>query len=173
MQNSLDELPFSNLDDKEFENLQDNDYYVQCRTPDSFTSSILTNSNMLPDFFENYNLNDFLLLHLNTRSLSKNFNELHELICSMQIQPDIVGITETKLNVNSNLDLVHISGYKFYSCNSLSFSGGVAIHAKNSLQIKIRNDINLYSIDFESIWIETSSVNDKNSTLIGVVAFYL
>ena len=41
----------------------------------------------------------FSILHCNIRSLSKNLNLLEELLCSFDSKLDILGITETKLEV--------------------------------------------------------------------------
>ena len=38
------------------------------------------------------------IFHCNTRRLSKNFSTLGEILNSLDSKPDILGITETKLN---------------------------------------------------------------------------
>ena len=39
--------------------------------------------------------NSILSLHKNIRSLAKNFNKLEELLHEMQVQPDIIAVTDT------------------------------------------------------------------------------
>ena len=53
------------------------------------------------------------LIHCNIRSLQKNQTLLSDLINILSSRPDIIGISETKLNENSvhNIDLL---GYNFY-----------------------------------------------------------
>ena len=43
---------------------------------------------------------DFNVVHFNARSLSKNFNKIEEFLCDMSRFPDVVAISETKLNTN-------------------------------------------------------------------------
>ena len=38
-------------------------------------------------------------LNCNIRSLAKNINRLEDLLCSLGVQPDVIGITETRLNL--------------------------------------------------------------------------
>ena len=46
---------------------------------------------------------NLFIFHCNTRSLWKNFNLLEEILDFMDSQPDIFGITETKLNESSGV----------------------------------------------------------------------
>ena len=124
---------------------------------------------MLSFFNTNFKTNDLVILHVNVRSLNKNLGNLEELICFMHAQPDLIAITETKLNFNSSLDLVKIAGYKFYNRNSLSMSGGVGLYVKDGLDIIPRNDIELFSSDFESLWFETRYSAGGKAIVIGVV----
>ena len=48
------------------------------------------------------------LLHINIRSLTKHIDKLHQFISTLPIQPEIIAITETKLNKLSNLNLVKL-----------------------------------------------------------------
>ena len=43
------------------------------------------------------------IIHLNTRSPSKNISKFYELLTDTVITPDIIAISETKLNNSSNL----------------------------------------------------------------------
>ena len=57
--------------------------------------------------------NAISFLHCNIQSLSKNINLLEDTLCSLSIiiNPDILAITETRLNVNaiSNVELPNYS----------------------------------------------------------------
>ena len=61
------------------------------------------NSQEKKNLTNNYELT---FLHVNIRGLRKNLSQLEELITSCNICPDIIGIGETKLNKNSNTDLL-------------------------------------------------------------------
>ena len=74
----------------------------------------------------NSQMNNLTLFHLNIRSLQKNFNDLHELLCNLSEPPHIICLSETKIKHNTLLNL-SISGYKFLNVNSLTNAGGVGV----------------------------------------------
>ena len=43
-----------------------------------------------------------MIMHVNTRSLHKNFEKLEELIREINISPDVIAISETKLKDNTS-----------------------------------------------------------------------
>ena len=94
--------------------------------------------------------NDFCILHVNIRSLNKNFDALEELILQFQKQPDIIAISETKLKQDF---LSTLPGDTFLQNNSKSNAGGVGFFIKNSINY-IFYQIELYSVDCENLWVE-------------------
>ena len=48
------------------------------------------------------------IIHVNTRSLSKNISKIYELLTDIVITPDIIAISETKLNNNSNYNDIQL-----------------------------------------------------------------
>ena len=68
---------------------------------------------------------NFSLLHLNARSLLKNFDKFTQLLDSSQHEFSAIGISETWLN-NINEDYVIITGYRFISSNRVGRIGGSA-----------------------------------------------
>ena len=79
-------LPLNALEPIDHGELCDDDSYLSIDNIDSHFESNC------------YNANDLIILHVNTRSLIKNIDRLEELICLMKYQPDVIAITETKLN---------------------------------------------------------------------------
>jgi len=75
---------------------------------------------------------DLSLLHLNVRSLTKNCEKIEELLASMNCLPDIITISETKLNSKStgNVNLIQISGYNFQATKN-----GVCVLKKKTKNI--------------------------------------
>ena len=152
----FDNLPINCLDLPDHSELQGHEGYIS-----------LDNLNL---HFDNYADSDLVILHVNTRSLNKNVNLLEDLICRIKYQPDVVAITETRLNINSNLDLVSLSGYNLFNIDSLTQAGGVALYIKSHLSAILRNDIVFHDIDLESIWVEINYNNVKlKNIIIGVV----
>ena len=65
--------------------------------------------------------NTFSLFHVNTRSLSKNFDQLQNVLSTVKIDFDLIGITETKQQVDKDfLVNVNITGYHMYTQPSKS-----------------------------------------------------
>ena len=93
------------------------------------------------------------MLHINIRSLAKNYDKLHQFICNLPFQPGIIAITETKLNINSNTNNIQLDNYKLIHKDSMSRAGGVAMYISNHLNFTINTDIELYDKTTESLWI--------------------
>jgi len=53
------------------------------------------------------------IIHLTTRSLSKNISKIYELLTDIVFTPDIIAISETKLNNNSTYNDIQLPGYTF------------------------------------------------------------
>ena len=67
------------------------------------------------------------LFHCNIRSLPKNLTLLNDVIYTLSSKPDVIAITETKLNVNT-IHNIDIPGYNFYHVNSATPAGGAGIY---------------------------------------------
>ena len=82
------------------------------------------------------NCNDYInVLHINARSLNKNFDLVIALIKSLPKLPHFLSISETWLN-SSNEHLHEMDGFNAYYVHRPegSIGGGVAIYVKNNLQ---------------------------------------
>ena len=74
----------------------------------------------------------FVLFHTNVKSLAKHFDELQSLLSTLQTKFDVIGISETKENIDKGLITnVDLSGYHRYTQPSKSAAGGVAIYFKD------------------------------------------
>ena len=102
------------------------------------------------------------MFHSNFRSLSKHIDELQILLRSTEIPFDIIGISETKEQVDSGfLTNVNLHGFDYYSQPSKTSAGYVAIYIKSSLNYVIRNDLNKTEDEFECIWVEIKTLRAK------------
>jgi len=63
-------------------------------------------------FNNSRNSNSLILLHLNIRSLLKNFDLLYEFLESLTVSPDIICLTETRIK-NCPLININIPNYRF------------------------------------------------------------
>ena len=74
---------------------------------------------------------DFLIMHVNrpTRSLSKKFSDLKELLVDISNKPDILAISETKLKDGQQHNYnVELDGFEFLKYNSTTNVGGTGIY---------------------------------------------
>jgi len=110
--------------------------------------------------------NQFIILHLNARSLLKKLNLLEVLIKAFNVNIDIIAVTET-WETSSNEHVINISGYNKYSKyrGSEMKGGGVALFIKNTLEYSA---INIETQTFESIFIEVNHIHIK-PTIIGTI----
>ena len=77
---------------------------------------------------------EFIVMHLNVRSLVRNYQELIDLINNNK--PDVLLLCETFLHLN-NVNLCHIPGYNFtYKNRTTGKGGGIAIYSKDCYRIK-------------------------------------
>ena len=96
-----------------------------------------------------YKANFISVIHANIRSLAKNFYQLEELLHEMQVQPDIIVVTETWLEP-SRTKRVTLPGYNFFHTDALTASpnetglaGGVGMYVKSSINATVRDQFRL------------------------------
>ena len=81
-----------------------------------------------------------LITHFNARSFAKNRKLIKEFISEIDYLPEMIGISETKLNVNTCLNL-NIPFYDLFHHDSPSNVGGVGIYVKQNLNYRLRANI--------------------------------
>src|SRR5271155_618058 len=83
------------------------------------------------------------ILHVNCRSMPKNFSALTTIISNAKIKPTIIAITETWLK-SYNEKLFPLEGYNFV-CNSRpkKKGGGVAIYIDATYEASARPELDL------------------------------
>ena len=107
------------------------------------------------------------LIHINARSLNKNFDSIELLLNSLQsFQFSVIGVSETWLNTSSP-PLYAIENYQMLrSDRGHRKGGGVAIYARNDLNFKLRSDLHIENT--EHIFLEIVNNNAKN-VIVGVI----
>ena len=121
---------------------------------------------------------DMFVLHVNARSLVKNFDEIESLILKTSTPPDVLCISETRFKddkINWQSQLSNLTGYKPAFDNSPTNAGGVAIYVKNELNPKVKRELRLEDPHCESVFVEIDISashflgNSKKTLLIGCV----
>ncbi len=119
---------------------------------------------------ENSNIQtNFSLLHLNIRSIANKFDLFKNLIDTLDIPFQIIGLTETWLNDN-NMDCFTLNEHKYFGSNRPNKKGGgVGLYVSKHLEYKSRNDLdkNVDNI-IETRFIEVLNKCGKN-IITGVV----
>lgn len=109
--------------------------------------------------------NKFSLLNINTRSISKNFENLKTMLCNLKFNFKIICVTETWLKehmvTNSNFN---IPGYKsiHQPRSENRTGGGTCLFLHNSINYKLRSNLSINTDDCESLTVELINQNTRN-----------
>ena len=110
------------------------------------------------------------VLHLNNSSLSSHINELKPLLSSVNLNFDIICITESRIT-KSNLPTsnMHISGYNIEQRPTESSACGTLIYISQNLSYKNKPDLQIYHPKhLESTFTEIL-LPDKSKFITGTV----
>ena len=110
--------------------------------------------------------NSTLMVHFNSRSLAKNKHLIEEFITEVKYSPEVNGISETKINSNTCLNL-NFPDFDFFRNDSSTNAGGVGIYINQNLKHKLRNDLLLNLPNCEDIWTEVST--NQGSIIFAVI----
>ena len=129
-------------------------------TPDEFNNALL-NLNMASQFFS---------MHLNISSLSYHHLELYNLISSLKIKPNIIGISETRLQKGKQpITNISLPNYVYEHTPTESGKGGTLLYTDKSIKYKLRQDLNIFEKKMiESTFIQILNKKQKN-LIIGCV----
>jgi endonuclease/exonuclease/phosphatase family metal-dependent hydrolase len=145
---------------------------------DNLSSNVSDSSSC--NYIEESKLNEFFdfkkecqkqslkLMHINCRSLKKNYTAINDLIATVDDRLTALAVTETWLS-NANKDSVDLVGYEFISNNRQDKSGGgVGIYINIDVNYVVRHELTRMSTYLECIFIEMVVVGGKN-ILLGCV----
>ena len=77
-------------------------------------------------YFADKRINDLSLIHLNISSLPANFNKLNDLLADLNLEPDVIALTETKITEVTNNDFCPtLDNYSFINIPSETKSGAL------------------------------------------------
>ena len=81
---------------------------------------------------------ELFIIHINIRSLNKNFDNLLKFLTELGTHPNIICLTETRLKQNS-LGNTQIPGYKFCHVDLGTNAGGVVIYIDEEIEFACEN----------------------------------
>ena len=133
------------------------EYYL----PNDF-SRLMKTANITKD-------NIFSMTHLNIRCLNNKLDSLKQLLNSLHLPFQIIGLTETWLN-DTNNDIFKLDDYDFVDANRTSRNGGgVGIYITKDINFELHRDLNINDENImESTFAEIITPNKKN-IVIGVI----
>ena len=116
------------------------------------------------------NDNNLFIIHVNTRSLSKNFDNLKILLASIHTSPDVIGISESWLT-DSNSHKFKLDGYHSYHiCRPYDAHGGVSLFVKTSIKSFLIDAHSYANKDIEILTVcLPSDNNNKKNTIISCI----
>ena len=104
--------------------------------------------------------NKCFAIHINIRSLHKNFDNLHHFVSELKLQPTLICLSETRLKESSNIGTLKIEGYKLVHANSITNAGGVALYVSDHLDMEFANQFNIDCPGCEELWIKERLKNN-------------
>ena len=97
------------------------------------------------------NDNDSLsIIHLNIRSLNKNFDKLYDFLVCLSFTPDVLCLSKSCIKKQPLVN-INLSGYSFVNVDPVDNAGGVAMYVRNDLKITQEQNIHLHVC--ESLWL--------------------
>ena len=111
-----------------------------------------------------FDKSSFSMLHLNIRSLQKNFDSLLNLLMTLKFEFKVICITETWCSDNSmNHNLFELPQYKsIHQVRRAGKGGGIAVFLHESLTFNIRHDLSINNADIEALCVEIIFKKSKN-----------
>ena len=106
-------------------------------------------------------------LHINIRSLHKNFDNLYDFLVELNFLPDVICVTETRIKLHPLLNIL-LPNYTFFHTDSRTKAGGVGIYVLNKLQVK-KSNTQYNFLKSECLWLDISENNFKTELTVGAV----
>ena len=107
----------------------------------------------------------FSILHLNIRSLQKNFEKLVNFLATLSFDFKVICISETWCSSeNNNSDLFKLPNYNsiHQTRSSRKTGGGLAVFVHDTLTYSLKKELCINNEDIEAICIEISNSKSKN-----------
>ena len=113
------------------------------------------------DLISTQNPTQFTIMHINSRSLSKNFDNINSFLKSLYAPPNVLAVTETWLT-DTNKHLHEIVGYHSYHLvRNARARGGVSIYVTNLISSEQLDSLTFINdqIEINTVKITTHSFN--------------
>ena len=108
-------------------------------------------------------------MHLNISSLSYHHLELYNLLSNLKIKPNIIGISETRLQRGKQpITNISLPNYVYEHTPTESGKGGTLLYIDKNIKYKLRNDLNIYEKRWLSLLLNNylEILNKKQENMI-------
>jgi hypothetical protein len=123
------------------------------------------------DIQNKIDLIELSILHMNIRSIPKNFNKLQPVLQQSQVKYNLIALTETWLK-DSNADTFGLNNYTHeFLTRTNKNGGGISLFLDNKYSYKAREDLSCVESSLEMLWveIEKSSINATKNLIFGII----
>ena len=139
-------------------------------TKSNFETLYFKPNEIKPNFQSTQYLEKLNVLHVNIRSIKRNFENLKALLKECELVFNIIRVSETwcsntELQSNSNVSLAGEDSVSYERSKKSRRGGGVLIFIKKSLSYKIRKDLSESDEHKEILSLEISFKNSSNILL--------
>ena len=110
---------------------------------------------------------EIFLLHLNIRSLQKNFDNFYNFLTSLPTAPHVISLTETNIK-DKPICNISIPVYTFLHVNSLTNAGGVGVYINNNLHLKQIN-LSVKCATCKDIWMNITFPKTNTQFIVGTI----
>ena len=90
-----------------------------------------------------HNNESLFIIHINIRSLNKNFDSLLEFLHLLFAVPDIICLSETKIKDENITVLLRIPNYEFIHADSKTNAVGVAMYNNSEIKLEVLQQLHL------------------------------
>ena len=104
--------------------------------------------------------NSLSLVHINIRSISRNYDSLSASLATLKLKFDIIALSESWLK-DTALDIYFPEYSSYHSIRPARNGGGTALYIRKHLKASIINDLCINNNDIESVFAEISHSGGK------------
>ena len=122
------------------------------------------------DDFQLLNIsNNFNIFHSNISGVESKLDNLNEFLSGSSSKIDVIALTETSEKEDTGfLTNVEREDLQIFHTGSKSNKGGTAIYANKNFDSIERTDLNINSLEYESMWIEIKNKRSKNIIIASI-----
>ena len=109
-------------------------------------------------------------MHANIRSLQKQYESLNEIIANLDLKPNIICLSESRVKSYGLLSNLELTGYDLLLTNPRKTAGGVGVYISKTLNYRVVKHNCLGNEECEDICLNV--VESCTNSIINVIVLY-